>query len=672
MADANKVAIELALENRKYLQEIKKSQEAISKFSDKASSGMKMLGNVMSALPIIGLIAAFQKLITTTDAQEKAEIQLNAILKSTKFAAGMTADELINLSKNLASVTTFSDQAILSAENMLLTFTNIGQKVFPQATEAILNMSVVMGTDLKSQAIQLGKALNDPIAGASALKEVGVAFTNQQIEQIAVMQKSGNILGAQKIILNELNTEFGGLARASRDTVGGSFTVLGNKFTDLMEKFGTQLEPAIKGLLIAFSDATDSSGVFGKALMVLTVPANLVIKSIANIVMALQRLSLAGDIGKLDERMEKLGESMKKAAAGGNTERVAAYKQKLIDLWNEKKKLQQQDWDMGDQIEKNAKNAFGLYDTEMKKLQDKNKQLKENKYTYVQTAQEQKKYQQEQIALLNFLGEEEKAQLEQLQLEKMEMIKLHKEQEVAITVAAEQKKQDIYRLTKEKQIGYGMTILGTIGGFVGQLGALQNQASQNRIANIDLEQQKEVEAINKSSMSEEQKQAAIAKINESYELKKRAEQRRAAVKAKDFAIAETLLSIPQAAFAAFTGLAKINIVAAGIAAAAATALGIAKLRMIQQQPLPAMATGAFNVPRDMTALIHQGETVIPKTMTESIQRGDVSLGSGSGGDTFIFNGAILDEGKLLSIIDSQRQKKAARMGTRDYRPASVY
>ena len=170
--------------------------------------------------------------------QEAADKQLETVLKSTNQAAGLTAEEIKNLAEELSNVTKFADETIQSGQNILLTFTKIGKDVFPQATETVLNMSQAMGQDLKSSAIQLGKALNDPITGAAALRRVGVSLTEAQMEQIKVFQESGDIMSAQKIILKELNTEFGNSARAARETFGGALEALNNTTVDIKESFG--------------------------------------------------------------------------------------------------------------------------------------------------------------------------------------------------------------------------------------------------------------------------------------------------------------------------------------------------------------------------------------------------------------------------------------------------
>jgi hypothetical protein len=44
------------------------------------------------------------------------------------------------------------------------------------------------------------------------------------------------------------------------------------------------------------------------------------------------------------------------------------------------------------------------------------------------------------------------------------------------------------------------------------------------------------------------------------------------------------------------------------------------------------AVGSFNVPSDQLAKVHQGEIIVPRTMSESIRRGDAALvGAGAGG-----------------------------------------
>ncbi len=209
------------------------------------------LGSVAktSAIAFAGLTAAAVGLVAAYRGDEQAAIRTNATLKATGYAAGLTAEELFKMSAGLEDVTTFSDDTILSAQNLLLTFKNVGKDVFPQATESILNVATAMGSDANSAAIQLGKALNDPIQGISALTRIGVGFTDQQKDQIKVMQESGDIIGAQKIILAELESQMGGVARAATNGTG-VFLQLKNAMDGIFENIGKAIFETIQPFTI--------------------------------------------------------------------------------------------------------------------------------------------------------------------------------------------------------------------------------------------------------------------------------------------------------------------------------------------------------------------------------------------------------------------------------------
>lgn len=164
--------------------------------------------------------------------------QTNAVLKSTGGIAGVTAKEVTDLAVAWQKQTKFSDEAIRGAENLLLTFTAIGKDKFPQATEAVLNMSAALGQDLKSSSIQLGKALQDPVLGITALRRVGVNFSEKQKDVVKALVETGRAGEAQALILKELQVEFGGSAKAAGDTFSGQLAKLKNNFNDVQESIG--------------------------------------------------------------------------------------------------------------------------------------------------------------------------------------------------------------------------------------------------------------------------------------------------------------------------------------------------------------------------------------------------------------------------------------------------
>ncbi len=197
-------------------------------------------------VPIIGFLGATVK--AASDLEDQMA-QTNAVIKSTGGVAKVTADAVLKLATSMSDTTRFSKDQVISAENLLLTFRDIGSKIFPDVTQATLDMSQALGQDTKSSAIQLGKALEEPIKGVTALRRVGVAFTDAQLNMIKVMVKSGDLLGAQKIILKEVQTEFGGSAKAAGQTFAGQMDILNHKFTDFQEKVGVLIIPILTKLL---------------------------------------------------------------------------------------------------------------------------------------------------------------------------------------------------------------------------------------------------------------------------------------------------------------------------------------------------------------------------------------------------------------------------------------
>ena len=205
-------------------------------------------------LAVGALYLTFKKVISTvTDLtqeyfkQEQAETKLAAVLKSTGGSAGYTAAQLSDMASEFQRVTVFGDDTVMSAQAVLATFTRIGRDVCPRAVEAAADMSTIMGQDLQSSIVQVGKALNDPIAGVTALRKVGVQLTEQQEKMIKQFVAQGDILSAQKIILGELQTEFGGAARAMGDTTYGAVVKLTNAFSDLKEEMGRLLSVGAAG-----------------------------------------------------------------------------------------------------------------------------------------------------------------------------------------------------------------------------------------------------------------------------------------------------------------------------------------------------------------------------------------------------------------------------------------
>ena len=179
--------------------------------------------------------------------QEKSVAMLNQTLKSTGNAARLSSRELQGLASRLQKLTGIGDETILSMQGILLTFTQIKGDIFKDATKAVLDVSVAMGQDLKQSAIQVGKALNDPRIGVSALSRVGIQFSDVQKKMIKNFADTNQIAKAQRIILSELEMQFGGTAD-NLDTTSAAFNRLSAAWGDFLESGGGKLAPFLVDL----------------------------------------------------------------------------------------------------------------------------------------------------------------------------------------------------------------------------------------------------------------------------------------------------------------------------------------------------------------------------------------------------------------------------------------
>lgn len=213
-------------------------------------SNLNKVAVAASAAVLIGIGAFVAQGAASLVNIERLNAQTTQAIKSTQAAWAKT-DELTAYADKIEKLTGIEREQVQEGQNLLLTFTNIqnsagaGNDIFTQATDILVDMSVAMGTDVKTSAIQLGKALNDPIKGVTALTKVGVTFNEQQREQIKAMTEAGDVAGAQKVILAELNKEFGGSAAAFGETTAGQLAMLKNAFGDVQEELATAFAPAL-------------------------------------------------------------------------------------------------------------------------------------------------------------------------------------------------------------------------------------------------------------------------------------------------------------------------------------------------------------------------------------------------------------------------------------------
>jgi hypothetical protein len=200
-------------------------------------------GSMALVYNVRALSSAFERLYAIEDEARIAEAKLGAIIKSTGYAAGISAQQVKAYAAARQAITTFGDDQTIDASAVMASFKNVRGGVFEEAMTAAQDLSAAMGQDLQSSVVQLGKALNDPIVGVTALQRVGVSFSESQKEMIKGLVESNRLFEAQKIILAELQSEFGGVAEAVAQGAGGQIKQIHNLIGDAWESLARIAEP---------------------------------------------------------------------------------------------------------------------------------------------------------------------------------------------------------------------------------------------------------------------------------------------------------------------------------------------------------------------------------------------------------------------------------------------
>lgn len=263
MATAGSIVVDLLLKTGSFETDAQRaSKTAEKRFKEIEKQAKDAATNVSSAfagllsgaLLGVGVGTAFSKFIEETKNAQSEQAQLAAVLKSTGNAAGFTAAELNKMASGMAGVVSEGD--INRAQTRLLSYTGVVGEEFPRALQAAIDMSVRLGMTVEQSAETVGKALDVPSKGLTALSKQGFRFTEDQKKLVESLEATGRVAEAQDVVLKALEASYGGAAEAARNTLGGALQALQNQIDDLM----TGDDGSVNGLTAAVNDFTDLLG----------------------------------------------------------------------------------------------------------------------------------------------------------------------------------------------------------------------------------------------------------------------------------------------------------------------------------------------------------------------------------------------------------------------------
>lgn len=188
----------------------------------------------------------------------KAQSALQGVLRATGYTAGYTAEQMAEMAAEIQKTTGVSDDLITQAQAIIAVFQNIRGEEFKEVTKLAVDLSMVMGGDVKTAAEQLAKALQDPTEGLGALSKAGVKFTNEEKKAIEEMIKANDILKAQRFILDRVKSSVESVGEAYGKTDVGQIQIAIQAWKDMQESVGELVTTLKVALLPVIEEVTNA------------------------------------------------------------------------------------------------------------------------------------------------------------------------------------------------------------------------------------------------------------------------------------------------------------------------------------------------------------------------------------------------------------------------------
>jgi hypothetical protein len=278
MADRN-LALQLVISARdgasRVIGGLRKGLDAVGRQARAAAAGLAKIGGAVAGIGVAAGGWLIGKLMR--DSADDAELLqrqmavLAQVIETTGGAAGLTAQEIDAMARRLDEATLGSAEGFRAAAAQLLTFKAVGRDSFETVLSLAADLEALGFGSLESQAVALGKALEDPVRGMTALRRSGVSFSAEQQQVIKRLVQTGQAAKAQGMILEAVAGQVAGAASAAGSGLAGLRDLTVKLATDLREQIGAGLlgplasvQDRINGLLTRLRD-TGAAERFGAA-----------------------------------------------------------------------------------------------------------------------------------------------------------------------------------------------------------------------------------------------------------------------------------------------------------------------------------------------------------------------------------------------------------------------
>ena len=323
MDQISNIKIKLEAETAKFTEEINKARKSLDGFW-KTTGGINLTkiaigGLATAALAATGAVVSFVGSlgdgIKIFEETERYMARTEAQLRATGAAVGLSSSEMDKFARSVAMNTLASTDGVRQAMSVMMTFKSVTGESFKEAIKLSQDLAETFGTDISSEARNLGRALESPAEAISILKRKGIELTSEQQNLINSFVETGDKAKAQEIIFKALQDRVGGTGEsAASGTLSGSLDTLGQVTDELKEQFAETT-----GITKFFKSAVDSlSGAFVR-----------LTKAMKGVDTATHVKNLENEISILEKSKKALEQQFESGAFDGSDEVLDAMREQI-------------------------------------------------------------------------------------------------------------------------------------------------------------------------------------------------------------------------------------------------------------------------------------------------------------------------------------------------------
>ena len=316
MVQISDIKIKLEAETAKFTEEINKARRSLNGLNlTKIAIGGIATAAIAATGAVVSFVGSLGDGVKIFEETERYMARTEAQLRATGSAVGFSSSEMDKFARSVAMNTLASTDGVRQAMSVMMTFKSVTGESFKEAIKLSQDLAETFGTDISSEARNLGRALESPAEAISILKRKGIELTSEQQNLINSFVETGDKAKAQEIIFKALQDRVGGTGEsAASGTLSGSLDTLGQVTDELKEQFAETT-----GITKFFKSAVDS---LSEAFVGLT-------KTMRGVDTATHVKNLENEISILEKSKKSLEQQFESGAFDGSDEVLAAMREQM-------------------------------------------------------------------------------------------------------------------------------------------------------------------------------------------------------------------------------------------------------------------------------------------------------------------------------------------------------